>query len=252
MKKHFLMALLLGIGCAAIALPCYRYFIAAPSRVDASDGTYREGVWVQWEKVNTAFAYEVYRALQPDSKKAQLLPNSGYAQNKVLDKDVRAGVLYYYWVKAISENEKSALSPHNSGFVAQVDDDVFATGENQDTLYKIIDFVSPSKTTARRKTLELNLSIYKNKNWKGSIEIQIYLCPNSSLDGKKELLWGRVLDKGAGYPIMEVIATNTNTKEWNPSIPIDAPAGKYYLIALLSSPENDVQYVRALPIEVTE
>jgi fibronectin type 3 domain-containing protein len=71
---------------------------AAPTGVQASDGTYTDKVRVTWNAVADATTYIVYRAESADGNRVMLFPHPTEASFD--DISAVAGITYYYYVKA--------------------------------------------------------------------------------------------------------------------------------------------------------
>jgi fibronectin type 3 domain-containing protein len=94
--------------------------LAAPTNVQASDGTSGDKVQVTWTAVWGANFYQVYRADTVDGEKTLLgIPAASYS-----DTTATPTVIYYYWVKACNGVKCGDFSAYNTGwrnFPAPVD-----------------------------------------------------------------------------------------------------------------------------------
>ncbi|HZY06156.1 MAG TPA: discoidin domain-containing protein, partial [Ilumatobacteraceae bacterium] len=89
--------------------------LAAPTSVNASDGTSTANVAVTWKAVSGATSYSVYRSTTAGSQGTLL---GSTASLSFLDSSATAGVTYFYGVTASGGGSTSALSAQDSGFRA--------------------------------------------------------------------------------------------------------------------------------------
>jgi hypothetical protein len=87
--------------------------LAAPTSVNASDGTSTANVAVTWKAVSGATSYSVYRSTTAGSQGTLL---GSTASLSLLDSSATAGVTYFYGVTASGGGSTSALSAQDSGF----------------------------------------------------------------------------------------------------------------------------------------
>lgn len=88
-----------------------------PELVSASDGTFADQIYVDWNTVSGANEYFVYRATSQTGNK-QLLYNSNNISYS--DFNVETNVLYWYWVKACNDSGCGDYSAPDSGYRAAV------------------------------------------------------------------------------------------------------------------------------------
>jgi fibronectin type 3 domain-containing protein len=85
----------------------------APENVGASDGTFPDTVWINWDAVSGATSYEVYQAESETGAKTLIgSPTDEYYD----DTTAVAGTLYYYWVKACVDSYCSDYSAYDTGW----------------------------------------------------------------------------------------------------------------------------------------
>jgi len=87
--------------------------LAAPTNLQASDGTYTTKVQLSWTASSGATFYKVYRASSAGGAKTLLGSPVG---TTFADTTATPGVTYYYWVKACSGIRLSAFSISNTGW----------------------------------------------------------------------------------------------------------------------------------------
>jgi surface antigen len=90
---------------------------SAPGSLSASDGTYTDRVYVNWNSVSGATAYEVWRGTSTSTASASKLSDTtstGYN-----DYSVTPGTYYYYWIKAKNSGGTSSFSSYNRGHAQQ-------------------------------------------------------------------------------------------------------------------------------------
>lgn len=90
---------------------------AAPTGVNATDGTHVDKVTVTWNSTTNTDSYEVYRHSTNNPASATLLIEdlTGTSWD---DTTAATGFVYYYWVKAANIGGSSSFSLSNSGHVA--------------------------------------------------------------------------------------------------------------------------------------
>jgi hypothetical protein len=91
---------------------------AAPTGVNASDGTYTDRVYITWNSASGASSYQVYRNTSSSTSGATAISSwqSGTSFN---DYNVSSGITYYYWVKAQNScGNVSGFSSYNTGYVS--------------------------------------------------------------------------------------------------------------------------------------
>ena len=84
-----------------------------PTGVTASDETYTDKVAITWNPAPGAYQYLVYRADSSGGTKTHL---GGDNRTSYDDTSATPGVLYYYWVRAVSTSGVSGYSSYNSGW----------------------------------------------------------------------------------------------------------------------------------------
>ncbi len=91
--------------------------ISAPATISATDGMSLDNVTVTWSAATSAKYYEIWRATTTKTDDAELI---GATTNRLVwvDSEVQSGVLYYYWVKAVSVLDTSAFSNRDSGYAS--------------------------------------------------------------------------------------------------------------------------------------
>lgn len=77
--------------------------MSPPADVSASDGNFADCVKVIWSESTSAASYEVWRAINTTSTLEAEKIAEGVEGLEYLDETALAGVLYVYWVKAVSE-----------------------------------------------------------------------------------------------------------------------------------------------------
>jgi fibronectin type 3 domain-containing protein len=86
---------------------------AAPTNVQASDGTYTDKVRVNWSASSGATSYKVYRATSASGMKSLRGSPTGTTFD---DTTATPGVTYYYWIKACKGVNCSDYSAYNTGW----------------------------------------------------------------------------------------------------------------------------------------
>ena len=89
--------------------------LAAPTDVEASDGTYKNYVWISWDEVDGATSYEVRVGDQPSSY-FKTLSEPGGGTTYTYDHDLDPGVLHYFWVRATNLVDEGELSSYDTGY----------------------------------------------------------------------------------------------------------------------------------------
>ena len=105
--------LLIASTLALFAVPLQALAqIAAPTGVDASDGTLTDGIALSWDAVDEASSYRVYRRLGTTS----LLQVGTTSEPAFLDTTALPGRLFEYVVRAIADDETSDPSDSDTGW----------------------------------------------------------------------------------------------------------------------------------------
>jgi hypothetical protein len=89
---------------------------AAPTGVNASDGTYTDRVRISWNASSGATSYNVYRNTSNSSNGASLIGSP--AASPFDDTSATVGTTYWYFVKACNAVGCSGFSTSNSGYRA--------------------------------------------------------------------------------------------------------------------------------------
>lgn len=89
---------------------------AAPTGVQASDGTYEDRVQITWYSVSNADSYEVWRNTTNNSGSATKISTTPITATSFNDSTVVQDTTYYYWVKAVNGVGTSGFSSSNSGY----------------------------------------------------------------------------------------------------------------------------------------
>jgi fibronectin type 3 domain-containing protein len=87
--------------------------LAAPTNVQASDGTFTDKVQITWTASLGATSYKLYRATSAIGTKTLLGSTTGTAAN---DTSATSGTTYYYWVKACRGTVCSDFSAYDTGY----------------------------------------------------------------------------------------------------------------------------------------
>jgi len=87
---------------------------AAPTNVQATDGTYNDKVVVTWTGSSGATGYRIYRNTVNNSSTA--LYRGQVTASPFSDFMVEPGLTHYYWVKAINASGASGFSLYNTGY----------------------------------------------------------------------------------------------------------------------------------------
>lgn len=90
--------------------------LAAPSSVNATDGTDATKVTVTWQTVAGATKYDVYRSVSNDTGTAGAPIAVGQTGTSYVDTPPVVNKQYFYWVKAASDTAVSAFSQSDSGY----------------------------------------------------------------------------------------------------------------------------------------
>ncbi|HRY71530.1 MAG TPA: C1 family peptidase, partial [Phycisphaerae bacterium] len=94
--------------------------LAAPTNVQATDGTYSDKVVVTWNLVSGAEGYDVWRNASDNSAGAVKIFSTSASRNYGDDKAVTTGTTYWYWVKAVTYDPvvTSEFSVPDSGYTS--------------------------------------------------------------------------------------------------------------------------------------
>lgn len=95
-------------------------WIAAPTGVHASDGTYSNKIAVTWNVVAGATTYEVWRNVA--NNLATAIKTGESAVTTYDDASVSQGATYYYWLKSKNAASLSGFSSPDSGYMARAYD----------------------------------------------------------------------------------------------------------------------------------
>jgi len=103
-----------GTNCSDFATPDsgWRMQLAAPTNVQASDGTFTNKVRITWTAVGGATSYKVYRAESAGGVKTLL---GSPVVTTYDDTTAIAGTTYYYWVQACQGGYCSEYSAYDTG-----------------------------------------------------------------------------------------------------------------------------------------
>ena len=85
--------------------------LSAPKGVDATDGTYSDKVYINWNVHADASYYRVYRATSSGGTKTAI--TNWQSNYYYYDYDVTPGIHYYYWVKAATSSSGANESPYS-------------------------------------------------------------------------------------------------------------------------------------------
>ena len=88
---------------------------AAPTGVNATDGSSTANVGVSWSASSGATSYSVWRGTSSSSGSAASIA-SGLTSTSHNDTSATPGALYYYWVKASNSAGTSGFSSSNTGY----------------------------------------------------------------------------------------------------------------------------------------
>jgi hypothetical protein len=91
---------------------------AAPGGLTATDGVLTDAVRLTWNAVIGATHYEIWRNTTNSPETATKLGAWDYPL--YYDTTVTAGVLYYYWVKAVAFSAASAMSAGDAGLAGSI------------------------------------------------------------------------------------------------------------------------------------
>lgn len=92
----------------------YLAVITGPSSVSASDGAYSSYVRVSWTASQNASSYEVWRGTANAYSLASKITTTTAVYCN--DSSAQPGLLYYYWVRAVTAAGTSAFSSSDSGY----------------------------------------------------------------------------------------------------------------------------------------
>ncbi len=109
----------------------YLAVIVGPSSVTATDGTYSDYVKVSWSASQSATSYELWRGtVNAYSGASKIASPTATSYN---DTSAQPGMLYYYWVRAVTSAGTSAFSSSDTGYrPLAVPSGVSATTGNSD------------------------------------------------------------------------------------------------------------------------
>ncbi|MBF0231988.1 MAG: hypothetical protein HQK65_03000 [Desulfamplus sp.] len=85
-----------------------------PSSVSATDETFTDKVKISWNASNGAISYEVWRYTSNNSSYASKIGTT--SNDSYNDSTAKAGVTYYYWLKAVNASGTSDFSSSDSGY----------------------------------------------------------------------------------------------------------------------------------------
>lgn len=90
--------------------------VSAPATISASDGSLLDSVLITWTAATSAKRYEIWRGTKTSSDTAELIGTT----NKLIwvDKDVEAGVAYYYWIRSVSALDTSSFDTFDLGYAS--------------------------------------------------------------------------------------------------------------------------------------
>ena len=88
--------------------------IVGPTSVSASDGAYSGYVKISWAKPQSANSYEVWRGTVNAYSLAERIATPTSTSHN--DSTAEPGMLYYYWVRAVTSSGTSAFSASDSGY----------------------------------------------------------------------------------------------------------------------------------------
>jgi|GEM_PF-1447499 len=91
--------------------------IAAPSSVQASDGTNQSAVEITWGSVSYADDYRVYRATSSSSSATRTAISNWQSSRSFNDTTATPGTTYYYFVRAKKDAAESDFSNYNTGYI---------------------------------------------------------------------------------------------------------------------------------------
>ncbi|MEK7990247.1 MAG: hypothetical protein VSS52_004520, partial [Thiotrichaceae bacterium] len=91
--------------------------LKTPSKITATQGTYSNKIFVDWDRVDGADEYKVYRNTSSSRSSAKLVKTTSYSY--YYDHNVTTGKNYYYWVKAVNSSGSSDYSMYAQGYAKQ-------------------------------------------------------------------------------------------------------------------------------------
>ncbi len=117
MVRQIIPALLLLVLSAVLISRAAGSELAAPTSVEASDGSYSTKVGVCWDHIRNATTYEVFRSATDNPASAVSVGTT--ASLILYDPTATPDQTYYYWVQAGNGSLKSLLSVPDQGFTAK-------------------------------------------------------------------------------------------------------------------------------------
>ena len=94
----------------SVTLEAAPFKVAPPAGFGASDATSTNGVELAWEEAFGGISYEIWRSLDADFGNAELI-KSVEGATAYTDDQAEPGETYYYWIKTVSGEWESDVSP---------------------------------------------------------------------------------------------------------------------------------------------
>ncbi|MDP6541221.1 MAG: hypothetical protein QGF07_00415, partial [Phycisphaerales bacterium] len=76
--------------------------LAAPEGLDATSGSYCDGIQITWNRRVLANSYRIYRDINNNSSMAEMIAEVAPGISTYNDTTVTVGIPYYYWVEAVN------------------------------------------------------------------------------------------------------------------------------------------------------
>jgi hypothetical protein len=115
---------------------------ATPLNVRASDATSTDHIVIQWDSNPCENHYLIYRGVNNHPDNSTLLADN-IINNEYRDNTAEQGMMYYYWIVADNQYEKSERSHYDTGFIELTPPaDVYASSTNFQKPYIRVSFSS--------------------------------------------------------------------------------------------------------------
>lgn len=220
--------------------------ILVPQNVKATDSTLEKQVYIMWQSLGKDYEYRVVRATTSKTapKAATPIGDDWQTNNYLIDRSVKDGKPYYYFVKAriknkVDESLYSAVAKGSSAIFAgskhEENELSQKNGEAVDSLKAIIRLFEDVYALTKPVSLGYMVENLK-KQPTNAVKIHIYLSKNETLGDDDRLLVTETI------PSIEGLETKRNALTF--PIPPSVSAGNYWFL-LTIEPTKHVFATRA-------